>query len=74
MKNRGICFLRYDLLIPMVDGGGLESTIPNQWPLAEEESQMINSILNTLSSHPNIEKKSEEGCEVSKSIGFSLLL
>lgn len=54
MKNSGICCLRYDLFIPTVDDSGLESTIPNQWSLAEKASQMINSILNTLFFHPNV--------------------
>lgn len=47
------------IFIPTVDGSGLEFTNPNQWPWAERESQVMNTIQDMISSHPNIEKNNK---------------
>lgn len=57
MKNSGTRCLRYDLFIPTVDGSGLESTIPNQWSVAEKAPLMIKLILSTVCSHCNVREE-----------------
>ena len=75
MKNCGVCFLQYDLFIPTVDGGGLESTIPNQWSLTENATPMINlCVLLSPQCGEGGQGKGEGVQEKSKSIGFSLQL